>query len=70
MRASQLDAARLDSELTAMLKEQFMRIFSLFQPVSSGLGCCHPDRVEHLCYTDVLSAAEHAVNFLCCACRD
>ncbi|KAK9845945.1 hypothetical protein WJX81_006604 [Elliptochloris bilobata] len=32
MRASQLDAARLDNELTAMLREQFMRIFSLFQP--------------------------------------
>ncbi|EIE19454.1 hypothetical protein COCSUDRAFT_38277 [Coccomyxa subellipsoidea C-169] len=32
MRASQLDAARLDSELTAMLREQFMRIFSLCQP--------------------------------------
>ena len=34
MRASQLDAGRLDTELTAMLREQFMRIFSLFQPVS------------------------------------
>ncbi len=33
MRASQLDAGRLDTELTAMLREQFMRIFSLFQPV-------------------------------------
>lgn len=33
MRASQLDAARLDNELTSMLREQFMRIFSLFQPV-------------------------------------
>lgn len=33
MRASQLDAARLDDELTAMLKENFMRIFGLFQPV-------------------------------------
>ena len=32
MRASQLDAARLDVELTAMLREQFMKIFSLFQP--------------------------------------
>lgn len=32
MRASQLDAARLDTELTAMLKDQFMSIFSLFQP--------------------------------------
>ncbi|KAK9830469.1 hypothetical protein WJX72_011919 [[Myrmecia] bisecta] len=32
MRASQLDAFRLDSELTAMLREQFMRIFALFQP--------------------------------------
>ncbi|KAK9804556.1 hypothetical protein WJX73_009687 [Symbiochloris irregularis] len=31
MRASQLDASRLDSELTAMLKEQFMTAFSLFQ---------------------------------------
>jgi hypothetical protein len=34
MRASQLDASRLDNELTAMLKEHFMRIFGLFQPVS------------------------------------
>ncbi len=32
MRASQLDAARLDTELSAMLKEQFMKIFSYFQP--------------------------------------
>ncbi|CAK0781587.1 hypothetical protein CVIRNUC_005414 [Coccomyxa viridis] len=32
MRASQLDAARLDEELTAMLKEHFIRIFGLFQP--------------------------------------
>lgn len=32
MRASQLDAARLDTELSAMLKEQFMKIFSFFQP--------------------------------------
>lgn len=34
MRASQLDAARLDNELTAMLREKFMSMFSLFQPVS------------------------------------
>ena len=33
MRASQLDAGRLDNELTSMLREQFMSIFSLFQPV-------------------------------------
>lgn len=32
MRASQLDAARLDTELTAMLKEQFMKVFTYFQP--------------------------------------
>lgn len=32
MRASQLDAARLDTELAAMLKEQFLKIFSFFQP--------------------------------------
>ncbi|KAL3138101.1 hypothetical protein ABBQ38_005331 [Trebouxia sp. C0009 RCD-2024] len=32
MRASQLDAARLDTELAAMLREQFMKIFSFFQP--------------------------------------
>ena len=37
MRASQLDAARLDEELTAMLKEHFMRIFGLFQPVCHTL---------------------------------
>ena len=36
MRASQLDAARLDNELTAMLREQFMRIFSMFQPVQNS----------------------------------
>jgi peroxin-2 len=32
MRSSQLDAARLDEELTSMLKEQFTKIFALFQP--------------------------------------
>lgn len=32
MRASQLDAARLDVELTAMLQEQFMKVFTYFQP--------------------------------------
>lgn len=32
-RSSQLDAARLDDELGQMMKEQFMRIFSMFQPV-------------------------------------
>ena len=37
MRASQLDAARLDNELTAMLREQFMRIFSLFQPARAQM---------------------------------
>lgn len=42
MRASQLDAARLDDELTAMLKEHFMRIFGLFQPV------CHPFSMHDL----------------------
>ncbi|KDD75835.1 hypothetical protein H632_c478p1, partial [Helicosporidium sp. ATCC 50920] len=31
-RSSQLDAARLDDELGQMMKEQFMRIFSMFQP--------------------------------------
>ena len=39
MRASQLDAGRLDTELTAMLREQFMRIFSLIQPVSQPRSC-------------------------------
>jgi hypothetical protein len=33
MRSSQVDAARLDEELTLMLREQFMKVFSLFQPV-------------------------------------
>ena len=47
MRASQLDAARLDNELTAMLREQFMRIFSLFQPVSSCCGL-HPLHIQSL----------------------
>ena len=32
MRSSQLDAARLDEELTEMLREQFMRTFALFRP--------------------------------------
>lgn len=31
-RSSQLDAGRLDDELTLMLQEQFMRVFMLFQP--------------------------------------
>lgn len=47
MRASQIDAARLDNELTAMLKEQFLRIFSLFQPVRSS---CSPRLAEVGCY--------------------
>ena len=33
LRSSQLDAGRLDSELTGMLQEQFMKAFSLVQPV-------------------------------------
>ena len=32
MRASQLDAERVDTELTAMLKEQFLKVFTYFQP--------------------------------------
>ena len=36
MRSSQLDAERLDQELTGMLREQFMRSFALFQPVRGG----------------------------------
>lgn len=33
MRSSQLDAARLDEELTSMLRDQFMRAFRfLFRP--------------------------------------
>jgi hypothetical protein len=34
LRSSQLDAQRLDAELTTMLQEQFMAAFTLFQPVS------------------------------------
>lgn len=40
MRSSQLDAARLDNELTGMLREQFMRVFALFQPVGGGESGC------------------------------
>lgn len=40
MRASQLDASRLDIELTAMLQEQFLKAFSLVQPVSSRSSSC------------------------------
>lgn len=32
MRSSQLDAERLDEELTSLLREQFMRCFALFRP--------------------------------------
>lgn len=32
MRSSQLDAARLDDELTSMLREQFLSAFALFRP--------------------------------------
>ncbi|WIA19819.1 hypothetical protein OEZ85_005727 [Tetradesmus obliquus] len=32
LRSSQLDAHRLDAELTTMLQEQFMAAFTLFQP--------------------------------------
>jgi hypothetical protein len=35
LRSSQLDAQRLDAELTTMLQEQFMAAFTLFQPVSA-----------------------------------
>ncbi len=33
MRASQMDAGRLDVELTSMLQEQFMKAFTWVQPV-------------------------------------
>ena len=36
MRASQLDAGRLDSELTSILQEQFLKAFSLMQPVRTS----------------------------------
>jgi len=36
MRSSQTDASRLDDELTLLLREQFMRIFSLFHPGTIG----------------------------------
>ena len=42
MRSSQLDAARLDDELTGMLREQFLKVFSLFQPVSPAAVDCRP----------------------------
>jgi hypothetical protein len=35
-RSSQLDAARLDNELLAMLQEQMNAIFARFRPVSAG----------------------------------
>lgn len=41
MRASQLDAARLDLELTAVLNEQFLKAFSLLQPVSARFAAPH-----------------------------
>ena len=34
-RSSQADAARLDEELSGMLREQFSRVFVLFQPVGA-----------------------------------
>lgn len=34
MRSSQLDAARLDEELSSMLREQFLRAFALFRPAA------------------------------------
>ncbi|KAL4425471.1 hypothetical protein ABPG75_009487 [Micractinium tetrahymenae] len=34
MRSSQLDAARLDDELTGMLREQFLSAFALFRPAA------------------------------------
>jgi peroxin-2 len=36
MRSSQADASRLDDELTLLLREQFMRIFSLLHPGTIG----------------------------------
>lgn len=37
LRVNQIDAARLDVEMTAMLKEQLSKVFSLSQ-VCSGAG--------------------------------
>lgn len=34
MRSSQLDAGRLDDELTSMLREQFLAAFALFRPAA------------------------------------
>jgi hypothetical protein len=33
MRSAQLDASRLDDELTSLLREQFMKMFANFHPV-------------------------------------
>lgn len=41
LRSSQLDAARLDEELSAMLREQFLRCFALFRP--GAVARLHPE---------------------------
>jgi len=47
MRSSQVDAACLDEELSLLLREQFMKAFSLFNPVRSPL---QPSKL-HRCMT-------------------
>ena len=39
LRTSQLDADRLDIEISALLREQFLKIFAHFRPVGP-LSCC------------------------------
>ena len=70
MRASQLDAARLDTELSAMLKEQFMKIFSYFQP--RLISAFQPELtliLELLVSSNLLFAAQMVVVSLLQACR-
>ena len=39
MRVAQLDAGRLDGELTSMLQEQLAKAFAYFRPVRSRIPC-------------------------------
>ena len=42
LRTSQLDADRLDTEISALLREQFLKIFAFFHPVrlAGCADCC------------------------------
>jgi peroxin-2 len=64
MRSSQLDAARLDEELSGMLREQFLRAFAFFRP--AAVAQLQPELSLLL---DFLVGSRHGLRpHLCCPC--